>query len=282
MRRLCIGLLAALAISPAVPAATVDGIPIHYSTQGDGPETLVFVHGWTCDETSWVGQVEPFAERYRVVTLDLPGHGQSGAPADDAFSIDLFAHAVEAVRAEVGAGEVVLIGHSMGVPVIRQYARYYPEHVAGLVPVDGPLSMDAFAAMAGDAAESGELPPFPEVGGPNGLEVRETFIRAMFTDATPATVEEHVLEMMLSAPEATAVGAMRAMGDPAVWSEATIPMPVLAIYAGTAELPSTEAMRRTAPRYEATQVAGTGHFLMMETPAEFNELLSGFLTRIDF
>lgn len=280
MRRLCIGLFAAFAIVPALPAATVDGIPIHYSTHGEGPATLVFVHGWTCDETSWAGQVGPFAERYRAVTLDLPGHGQSGAPADDAFSIDLFADAVEAVRAEVGADEVVLIGHSMGVPVIRQYARHYPENVAGLVPVDGPLSAAAFAAMAG--GEQGELPPMPEVGGADGLEARETMIRGMFTDQTPASVQEDVLEMMLSAPEATAVGAMQAMGDPAVWSEAVIPMPVLAVYAGTADPPEAEVMRRTAPNYEATQIAGTGHFVMMEQPAEFNELLSGFLNGIGF
>lgn len=280
MRRFCFGLVAALAAASSASAATVDGIPIHYSTHGDGPATLVFVHGWTCDETSWTAQVEPFAERYRVVTLDLPGHGQSGSPPADGFSIDLFAHAVEAVRAEIGADEVVLVGHSMGVPVIRQYARHYAAHVAGLVPVDGPLSGAAFAAMTQN--ESGEPVPLPEVGGPDGLESRERMVRGMFTPQTPARVEEHVLEMMLSAPEATAVGAMRAMGDPAVWSEATLPMPILAVYAGTARLPDADAMRRTAPRYEAAQVPGTGHFLMMEKPAEFNALLTGFLSRIDF
>lgn len=280
MRRLGLALLAAVWIAPAVPAASVDGMPIHYSDHGEGPATLVFVHGWTCDETSWEAQVEPFAERYRVVTLDLPGHGRSGSPAADAFSIDLFARAVDAVRAEIGADEIVLIGHSMGAPVIRQYARHYPQHVAGLVPVDGPLTSDAFAAMAG--AEDGELPPMPDVGGPDGLEARETMIRGMFTDATPAPVREHVLEMMLSAPEATAVGAVRAMVDPAVWTEAVIPMPVLAVYAGTSEVPAVEAMRKAVPRLESQQIAGTGHFVMMEKPAAFNALLSGFLSRIGY
>lgn len=279
MRRYCIGLLAALALAPAVQAATINGIPVDYTEYGEGPATLVFVHGWTCDESSWEAQADAFAERYRVVTLDLPGHGDSGSPAEDAFSIDLFARAVEAVRTEVGAEEIVLIGHSMGAPVIRQYARHYPDRVAGLVPVDGPLTQEAFEAMTGADAE-GESPSMPDVGGPDGLETRETMIRGMFTDTTPEAVREHVLEMMLSAPEATAVGAMQAMGDPRVWSEADIPMPVLAIYAGTSELPDAEAMRETVPGWKATRIEETGHFVMMEKPAEFNALLSDFLARI--
>jgi sigma-B regulation protein RsbQ len=278
MQRLYVGLiLFVVALSP-LSAATVDGIPIHYSTHGDGPATLVFVHGWTCDETSWMGQIEPFAERYRVVTLDLPGHGESGSPAADGFSIDLFADAVEAVRAEVGAESIVLIGHSMGAPVIRQYARNYPQHVAGLVPVDGPISG---AAFVGPNAQGGP-PQLPNFSGAEGLELRETMIRSMFTADTPAAVQEHVLEMMLSAPDETAVGAMGSMANPEVWAEATIPMPVLAVYAGTARLPDAKAVRESVPEYEATQLEGTGHFLMMEKPAEFNALLQGFLNEIGF
>src|SRR5207244_1234309 len=103
-------------------AASVDGLKIHSSSTGQGPRTLVFVHGWTCDSSSWVEQVPAFAKSYRVITLDLPGHGQSDSPADGKFSMDLFARAVEAVREEAKADKIVLVGHSMGAPVIRQYA----------------------------------------------------------------------------------------------------------------------------------------------------------------
>jgi pimeloyl-ACP methyl ester carboxylesterase len=58
--------------------------------------------------------------------------------------------------------------------------------------------------------------------------------------------------------------------------------PALAVVAGTADLPNAEMMRAVVPNFEATQVAGTGHFLMMEKPAEFNRLLSEFLEQIDF
>src|SRR5436189_5513087 len=99
-----------------------------WASSGTGKSTLIFVHGWTCDSTSWASQVPVLSKTYRVITLDLPGHGQSGSPSDGKFSMNLFARAVESVRAEAKAGKVVLVGHSMGAPVIREYARLYPQN----------------------------------------------------------------------------------------------------------------------------------------------------------
>jgi pimeloyl-ACP methyl ester carboxylesterase len=259
----------------AASAATVDGMKIHSSSVGAGP-TIVFVHGWTCDSSSWTGQVPAFAKDHRVITLDLPGHGSSESPKDGKLSMDLFARAVEAVRAEAGAGaeRIVLVGHSMGAPVIRQYAHLYPQHVAGLVAVDGPLDMRVF----------GELPPGfpPPLTGPEGRAAREGMIRSMFIAETPAALQERILAMMLAAPEATAVGAMQAMFDPAIRWKDVIDSPALTVYAGTANVPDPATTKQLYPHHDATQVAGTGHFLMLEKPDELNRLLGAFLDKIDF
>ena len=116
---LCSVVLVGIAALPA-SAATVDGLKIHSSSTGHGSKTVIFVHGWTCDDTSWSAQVPVLSKTYRVVTLDLPGHGRSDSPGDGKFSMDLFARAVEAVRRDSNADKVVLVGHSMGTPVIRQ------------------------------------------------------------------------------------------------------------------------------------------------------------------
>src|SRR6478735_8323024 len=141
MRRLLWTCVIGLSLAAPLSAASVDGLSIHSATTGTGPATVVFVHGWTCDSSSWAAQVPAFAKKYKVVTVDLPGHGQSGSPKDGKLSMNLFARAVEAVRAEAGADRIVLVGHSMGAPVIRQYALLYPTRVAGLIAVDGPLDM---------------------------------------------------------------------------------------------------------------------------------------------
>src|ERR1700741_4515766 len=101
-------------LSLSLSAATVDGLNIHSTITGKGPKTVILVHGYTCDESTWTEQIPALAKEYQVVTLDLPGHGKSDSPKDGKFSMDLFARAIEAVRAEVGANTVVLVGHSMG------------------------------------------------------------------------------------------------------------------------------------------------------------------------
>jgi len=272
MRRLFVLMLAGLVALP-LSAASVDGMDIHSSSAGAGT-TIVFVHGWTCDGSSWAGQVPAFAKDHRVITLDLPGHGRSESPHDGKLSMDVFARAVEAVRAEANAERIVLVGHSMGAPVIRQYAHMYPQRVAGLVAVDGPLDVRAF----------GELPPGfpPPLTGPEGLAAREGMIRSMFIPETPAPLQQQILAMMLAAPEATAVGAMNAAFDPAIrWTD-IIAAPALSVYAGTANVPDPAATKELYPNHEAMQMAGTGHFLMMEKPAEFNRVLAEFLAKIDF
>ena len=60
-------------------------------------------------------------------------------------------------------------------------------------------------------------------------------------------------------------------------------MPALAIWAGTnQQLPSLDATRKVLPKYEQTQVAGTGHFLMREKPEEFNRLVVAFVDKLQF
>jgi pimeloyl-ACP methyl ester carboxylesterase len=273
MRQLTLFAIAPLVLASTASAATVDGLTINSSSTGSGKATLVLVHGWTCDSSSWAAQVPVLVKKYRVITLDLPGHGRSGSPADGTFSMSLFARAVEAVRAEAKVDKIVLVGHSMGAPVIRQYARLYPGHVAGLIAVDGPLDMRQFPT---------EFKP-PSLAGPEGRKAREGMIRGMFTPQTPPELQQRILGMMLAAPEATAIGAMRSIMDPALRKNDVTPMPALAIWAGTnQQMPKLEDVRTALPKYEQTQVAGTGHFVMMEKPEEFNRLVAGFVDKLAF
>jgi len=252
-------------------AATVDGIQLHYSTNGKGPRTVILVHGWTCDETTWQSQVPALAGEFQVITIDLPGHGRSGSPKDGKLSMDLFARAIEAVRSEAKADRVVLAGHSMGTPVIIQYARLYPQHTLALVFVDG-----SFSPMP-----SSGMPSADRFAGPEGLKARETMIRGMFSAATTPEMQKHILSMMLGAPEATAVGAMKAMQDPSIWKDDVLTQPVLGLYADRS-WPAEGDMKTRFPNLELHKIAGTGHFLMLEKPEEFNRLLKSFLDQQKF
>ena len=264
--------LVAAWLSATLPAATVDGIKIHSSSAGKGPKTVILVHGWTCDETTWNAQVPELAKQYRVITLDLPGHGQSGSPKDGKLSMDLFARAVDAVRKEFKADRVVVVGHSMGTPVVIQYARLFPQHAAALVFVDGVVTLPA----------GFQAPDSSRMTGADGLKARETMIRSMFSASTTPDMQKHILTMMLGAPESTASGAMQAMFDPAIWKGDVFTQPVLGLYADHSSAGNREYMKTHFPHMDYEEIAGTGHFLMIEKPEEFNRLLIGFLDQQAF
>jgi pimeloyl-ACP methyl ester carboxylesterase len=268
--------IVAVFVAPGL-AATVDGLKLNWHSTGNGKQTLVLVHGWTCDSSAWEYQIPALSMKYRVITMDLPGHGRSASPSGGKFAPDLFARAVEAVRAEAKAEKVVLMGHSMGVPVIRQYAAMFPQHVAGLIAVDGPLVQPDWAAATGGRG----MPSPSQFGGPEGRKVRENMIRGMFTPKTPTTLQQHVLDMMLKAPESTATGAFAWILDSGIWKGA-VSAPALAIYAGTASSQMIDDTKKRVPGVQTAQIKDTGHFLMMEQPEKFNELVFAFVEKLKF
>jgi pimeloyl-ACP methyl ester carboxylesterase len=262
----------AFSIAAVASAASVDGIAIHSTVRGRGPKTIVFVHGWTCDESSWQYQVPVFSKDYRVITLDLPGHGKSGSPTHGSLTMELFAKSIEAVRVESTAGKIVLVGHSMGTPVIREYVRRYPANVAGLVPVDGVLHLSG----------SPNAPNPERMKGPDGLKNREAMIRGMFGKSATPAIQKHILNMMLEAPETTAYQAMAATFAASNWIEETFPVPAFGIYADHSASYDPVYFKKVFPNGAAVEVPGTGHFVMMEKPEEFNKLLLDFLPAAKF
>jgi len=261
-----------LSFSVLASAASVDGIAIHATIRGSGPKTIVFVHGWTCDESSWREQVPFFEKNYRVITLDLPGHGESGAPMNEPLTMELFAQSIEAVRVEAQAGKIVLVGHSMGTPVIREYARLYPANVAGLVPVDGALHFSGSQSA-----------PNPErMKGPEGWRNREAMIRGMFGKSATPALQEEILTMMMGASETTAYEAMAATFAPSNWKDETFEVPALGIYADHSGSDDPAYFKKLFPNGSTVEVPGTGHFVMLEKPEEFNKLLADFLPKAKY
>ena len=265
----------AVAFASPLPAAAVDGLHVHYTVTGAASKTVILVHGYTCDGTTWTEQVPALAKQFRVITIDLPGHGKSESPKDGKFSMDLFARAIEAVREEVKLDRPVLAGHSMGTPVVLRHAHLYPANITALVFVDGLMPLPP--AQASASANLGAA-----MGGPTGRATREAMVRRFFVPGTPPEVQTKVLNMMLSAPETTAVGAMNATREPA-GQTTDIPMvPVLGIYAGPSGIASEQAVHAAFPSVEYKSIPGTGHFLMLEKPEEFNRILLSFLTSLKF
>jgi pimeloyl-ACP methyl ester carboxylesterase len=251
--------------------AKLEGMRVHYTSHGRGDEALVFVHGWTCDLSFWKTQVPAFAGKMRVVAVDLPGHGRSDKP-EVAYTMDLFARAVEAVLRDAGVKRAVLVGHSMGVPVVRQFYRLFPAKTRGLVLVDGGLW-----PFAPRAAMEQFMAPMRA----NYQQTSAAMVEGMVRPMLSATLREEVRAAMLSTPRHVAVSAMEGMMDESLWKEDQIKVPALAVIARSPFWPadSEQRFRKVAPALDFRAWDGVSHFLMMDKPEEFNRELSEFLAR---
>ena len=249
--------------------ATLDGFRVHYKSYGTGIDALVFVHGWTCNMGFWRGQISAFEKRTRVMAINLPGHGRSDKP-DVAYTMDLFARAVDAVLSDAGVRRAVLVGHSMGTPVIREFYRKYPGKTLGLVIVDGPLR------PFGDKKMMEQF--IAPLRGPNYKEAASGFIDNLLGPEVSPALRAEIKTAMLSTPQRVAVSAMEGMADESIWKQDKINVPVLAVMAkGPWALDNEQLFRGIAPSLAYQMWDGVSHFLMMERPAEFNTAVLKFL-----
>ena len=130
----------ALAVPFTGETVDVGGCPIHYLAWGEpGRRGLVFVHGGGAHAHWWTHVAATFASDFRVLALDLSGHGDSGHR--DVYDLEQW---TEEVMAVTGAGLIeglpVIVGHSMGGFVTIATAALHPDRVAGAIVCDSPVT----------------------------------------------------------------------------------------------------------------------------------------------
>jgi len=118
----------------------VDGCPVHYLGWGArGRRGLVFVHGGGAHAHWWTHVAATFAGRYRVVAIDLSGHGDSGHR--ESYDPEQWADEVMAVATDAGFdGTPVLVGHSMGGFITIVTAARHSDRLAGVIVCDSPVT----------------------------------------------------------------------------------------------------------------------------------------------
>jgi len=254
-------------------ATSPDGIPIRYHAAGKGDPALVFVHCGGCEQGFWDGQMAHFAAKHRVVALDLAGHGQSGVGRKD-WTMPAFGEDVVSVVEALGLKRVVLIGHSLGGPVVLEAARRMPGRVAGLVLVD--TLVDFEQRLAAEEVEK----YLSALQADYRATTTAMVSQLLFSASTPEPVKARVLETVLSVPQEIFVAAARS-------SLAYDPLPALReikapIRAINSDLFPTnvEGNRRYVPGYQVAIMKGVGHYLMLEQPEAFNALLAWALREL--
>jgi pimeloyl-ACP methyl ester carboxylesterase len=130
---------AALALKQVPEVAYVELNP-------QGAQTLVFIHGLGSYLKFWRYQLDDFAARgYRVLAVDLPGYGKSDKPASFPYTMEAMADVVHEFAQKLHAPQPILVGHSMGGQTALSYALRYPQDVKALV-LTSPAGFEHFSA----------------------------------------------------------------------------------------------------------------------------------------
>jgi len=251
-------------------ATSSDGITIAFEVTGDGSPALVLVHGWSCDRTYWRGQRE-LADRFRVVTVDLAGHGESGV-GRRSWTMAAFGADVAEVVEQLDLDDIVLVGHSMGGDVIVEAALLLGARVRGLVWIDVYRSLD-------DPLTPEQVEAFVEPFERDFATKTREFIREMFPATSDPALADWVAGDMAAAPPAIAVDAVQhsiANLAAAVAGLDRLGLPVVTI---DPDDEPTDVASMARHGVETVMVSGVGHFLMLENPAEFNRALVGVVER---
>ncbi|AYK07546.1 non-ribosomal peptide synthetase [Brevibacillus laterosporus] len=112
-----------------------DGVCINYEVSGNGGMTIVLVHGLGCNSSFWANQIEYFSKKYRIVNIELAGHGDSGSNREK-WTIEAYANDVASVVNSLELTNIVLVGHSLGGPVIVEAEYLISGNVIGLIGVE--------------------------------------------------------------------------------------------------------------------------------------------------
>lgn len=159
------------------------GFAVHVRDEGprDAP-ALFLIHGSNASLHTWEPWVQRLSGRYRVVTLDLQGHGLTGPDPAGCYTAACMADTVEAVRAKLGIERIAIAGNSMGGGVALRYALAHPDRTAALILVD-----------------SGGAPIAPKGPPPIGFRIAQMpVVRDLAAHITPRSVIAETLAKSVS------------------------------------------------------------------------------------
>jgi len=305
---LCAGLIVAglLLWRPDIPYAKLEakyanaqsrfmdlpgGLHIHYRDQGrrDGLP-VVMIHGYSASLYAWEPWVARLGDRYRIVTLDLPGHGLTRAPDTYAASLDRYADVVDTVTRRLNLGPYVVVGNSMGGGVAWTLALIHPERLRGLVLVDS-VSWPSAAADGGSSLLYKALASPVGLWALKNLDTRwyaQSNLRAAYVTpslVTPALIDRYVDLSRAPGHRTILLNIGPSAGPPVTAATlGAIKTPTL-VMQGEADpiipLAVGRALAAAIPGAKLATYPGVGHVPMEQIPDRSARDLRAFLQTVD-
>ncbi len=246
----------------------LSGIEIDYEASGSGPAVLLS-HGYSATRRMWDGQHRALADRYRVISWSMRGHGKTESPADPAqYSAELTVADMRGLLRHLGVERAVVGGLSLGGDVSLAFYLEHPEIVRALVVCDsgpGYRNAEARAAWNQRAHErAAEL----EARGLDALSGRSREMRESASYHRSAQGLTHAARGMLAQKDSRVIDGLPTIRVPTLIVVGDQDQPFLA---------PSEYMAKKIPGARLEVIPGAGHSANLDQPEVFNRVLLDFL-----
>ncbi|HET6325876.1 MAG TPA: alpha/beta hydrolase [Planctomycetaceae bacterium] len=258
----------------------VNGIDLYYETQGTG-EALLLIAGFACDHTIWALMIPALAARYRVISFDNRGLGQSSG-SENVTSIRQMADDAAGLLDALGIGSAHVTGHSMGGLIAQELAVTHPQRVQSLLLLSTCAQVDERGKAITDVWA--ELPRVVDAATMNRLLLPWMYTSAFY--AKPGAIER-LTERILAYPfpPSTEVIARQCRAIAAFQSSselAQLACPT-GVFVGREDIlipvALSEQLVRRIPNAELEVLEETGHGMLIESPKQVSDALLAFLAR---
>ena len=236
---------------------------IVYGFSGKGDITILFVHGWLCDHTHWQNQIKQFSNAYKVAWLDLAGHGKSQTNRKN-FTMASFAKDVKAVSDKIGDQKIILVGHSMGGPIVIEAAKLLKEKVIGIVAVD------AFYTSLANVPEEIKLSFLEKLKKDYPSALAET-VKSMFTQNASARLIDSTYENMLTVNQNVGISSLY---ECIKWNARKAPLEVKNWSMKLRNINGAPTDNEIPSHESVVLISNVGHFVNQVKPEEFNAKLA--------
>ena len=248
-----------------------DGVEIVYYEKGTGNKTLLFIHGYGCNSKYWWAQLQHFSKNYRVISIDIGGHGESGTNRND-YTMANFGGDVVAVMNEENIKQSYLIGHSMGGPVALEAAVVLQDRVTAIIGVD------TFHNIA-----KGPASPFVKLMVNTMFRFRQSSstndaVTKQFREDANLDLKNWVSQKAETTDPRASRGSLSsiiAMDYPTQLKK--INVPIITLNSRFWMDTEVEEGHKEYSKYQVSFIDEVGHYVMMEKPTYFNKWLDGVL-----
>lgn len=254
-------------------------IATRYADFGKGEHTICLIHGYLESMEVWEHFAGQLGKSYRVITLDLPGHGLADWGNREIISVDFMAEVVNAVLEKANVDTCTVVGHSMGGYVAVALAELYPERVSGLVLFHSSANADTpekreFRLREIAAIEAGKKELLSTINPGRGFATEN---RAKFQE----TIDE-LAEQIMMTEDAAIVATLRGLMERPDRSTffASSPKPRLMIFGrddSYIPVSTAEALTAANPTAQVAWLDHSGHMGFVEQPIRSKEILDHFI-----